>query len=315
MDLKNIIQEYQQGKSIAQLLKDYPSFNRRQITKLLEENQIPIRGGRKRKQLTTEQISEVKKMIDEGAFLKEVANYCNLDVATTARCLKELGLQIKNTNRINRRIKSNYFSTIDSPIKAYWLGFLFTDGCVDHYKSTGRIRLQLQKKDKEILERFQEDLGLDGKIIYDIRPNSTCCSVEFTDEQIYNDLAKYNIIPNKTYLINHIPYQKIPKKYWSAYALGLFDGDGSLSYSKDFSTDVTLNYTAYHETEVQDFQTLINFLINNKKINKNFFTSAWHTQWRGRLQVLKILDVLYKDCPIHLQRKYNKYFSLKNRLK
>lgn len=29
MELKNIIQEYQQGKSIAQLLKDYPSFNRR----------------------------------------------------------------------------------------------------------------------------------------------------------------------------------------------------------------------------------------------------------------------------------------------
>ena len=45
MELKNIIQEYQQGKSIAQLLRDYPSFNRRQITKLLEENQIPIRGG------------------------------------------------------------------------------------------------------------------------------------------------------------------------------------------------------------------------------------------------------------------------------
>ena len=38
-----------------------------------------------------------------------------------------------------------------------------------------------------------------------------------------------------------------------SYALGLFDGDGSLSYSQNFSTDVTINYTAYHETEVQDF--------------------------------------------------------------
>ena len=85
--------------------------------------------------------------------------------------------------------------------------------------------------------------------------------------------------------------------------------------NENYSSDVTLNYTAYYETEVQDFQTLINFLINNKKINKNFFTSAWHTQWRGRLQVLKILNVLYKDCPRHLQRKYDKYFSLKNSLK
>lgn len=315
METKNIIQEYQQGKSIAQLLRDYPSFNRRQITKLLEENQIPIRGGRKKKQLTNEQIMEVKKMIDEGAFLKEVANYCNLDEETTKHRLKELGLQIKNTNRINRRIKSDYFSVIDSPEKAYWLGFLFTDGSVDHYRTTGRIRLQLQERDKEILEKFQEDLALDGKIIYDIRPNSTCCSVEFTDEQIYNDLAKYNIIPNKTYMIDHIPYQKIPKEYWGAYALGLFDGDGGLSYSKDFSTDVTLSYTAYHETEVQDFQTLINLLADNEKTNKNFFTSAWHTQWRGRLQVLKILNILYENCPRHLQRKYNKYCSLKNSLK
>ena len=70
METKNIIQEYQQGKSIAQLLRDYPSFNRRQITKILEENQISIRGGRKKKQLTNEQITEVKKMIDEGAFFK-----------------------------------------------------------------------------------------------------------------------------------------------------------------------------------------------------------------------------------------------------
>lgn len=311
METKNIIQEYQQGKSIAQLLRDYPFFNRRQITKILEENQISIRGGRKKKQLTNEQITEVKKMIDEGAFLKEVANYCNLDEETTKNRLKELGLQIKNTNRINRRIKSDYFSIIDSPEKAYWLGFLFTDGSVDHYRTTGRIRLQLQEKDKEILEKFQEDLALDGKIIYDVRPNSTCCSVEFTDEQIYNDLAKYSIIPNKTYMIDHILYQKIPKEYWSAYALGLFDGDGGLSCSKDFSTDVTLSYTAYHETEVQDFQMLINLLASNEKTNKNFFTSAWHTQWRGRLQVLKILDILYKDCPRHLQRKYNKYCSLK----
>lgn len=102
----------------------------------------------------------------------------------------------------------------------------------------------------EILEKFKEDLHIDSKIIYDKRPNSTCCSVEFVDEQIFNDLAKYGIIPNKTYTVDRIPYDKIPKEYLSAYTLGLFDGDGSLSCSQDYSTDVTLNYTAYHETEV-----------------------------------------------------------------
>jgi hypothetical protein len=82
-------------------------------------------------------------MIDDGAFLKDVAEYCNLDRETTRSILKQLGLEIKNTNRVNKHINSYYFSVIDTPEKAYWLGFLFTDGCVDHYKATGRIRLQL----------------------------------------------------------------------------------------------------------------------------------------------------------------------------
>lgn len=311
---QEIIKKYLNGYSISKLLIEHPNYNRRQINKILVENNITIRGGRKKKTFSEQQIEEIKIMIDNGAFLNELASYFKVDKETMKNRLSELGLAIKNTNRVNKRIKSNYFSEIDTPEKAYWLGFLFTDGCVDHYHSTGRIRLQLQEQDLEILEKFKEDLGLDCKIIYDIRPNSTCCSVEFTDEQIFNDLSKYNIVPKKTYSIDRIPYNKIPNEFLPAYALGLFDGDGSLSYSKDCSTDVTINYTAYHESEVQDFQNLINSLANIEKNNKNFFTSAWHTQWRGRLQVLSILDILYNNCPRHLKRKYDKYLHLKNSL-
>ena len=310
MTNEEIIEKYLNGTSISQLISQC-SLNRRAITKLLKDNGITIRGGRNKKTLTQSQIQEAKTMIDNGAFLKELAEHFNLDRETMKMRLQEQGLEIKNTNRINRRIKSNYFSVIDAPEKAYWLGFLFTDGSVDHYGTTGRIRLQLQEQDLEILEKYKEDLGIDSKIIYDHRSNSTCCSVEFVDEQIFQDLQKYNIIPNKTYKVERIPFEKIPKEYWSAFALGLFDGDGGLSCSENFSTDVTLNYTAYHESEVEDFQTLINTLANIDKKNKNFYTSAWHTQWRGRLQVLSILDILYADCPRHLKRKYDKYLALK----
>lgn len=249
-------------------------------------------------------------MINEGAFLNEIAKHYNLDKETMRLRLQELGIEITNTKRVNKRLKTDQFSKIDSPIKAYWLGFLFTDGNVDHYKTTGRIRLQLQEKDKEILEKFKEDLCIDSQIIYDKRLNSTCCSVEFTDEQIYNDLISYNIIPNKTYEIDRIPCDKIPEEYLSAFALGLFDGDGGLSCSANYSTDVTLS----HQPEVKDFQLLINNLANIKSKNKSFFTSAWHVQWRGRFQVLSILDVLYKDCPRFLKRKHNIYINLKNSL-
>lgn len=311
---QEIIQKYIEGTSISKLLEEYPSMNRRKITKLLTDNNITIRGGRKKKTLSQDQIEEVKQMIEEGAFLKELAEHFNLDTTTMKLRLTELGLKIKNTNRINRRIKSDYFSNIDSPIKAYWLGFLFTDGSVDHYKTTGRIRLQLQQRDKEILEKFKEDLGIDSKIIYDIRPNSICCSVEFVDEQIFNDLGKYNIIPQKTYKVNRIPYQKIPQEFLPAFALGLFDGDGNFYCGNDYSTDVTFGFTAYHESEVQDFRDLINKIVSLNSDNKPFYTSAWHINWKGRLQVLKILDTLYENCPRFLARKHEKYLALKNSL-
>lgn len=310
---QEIIQKYQNGYSISKLLLDYPAYNRRKINQILINNNITIRGGRKKKTLTEKQITEIKKMIDNGAFLKEIAEYCNLDKETMRLKLQELNLKIKNANRKNRRIKSNYFSEIDTAEKAYWLGFLFTDGSVDHYKATGRIRLQLQERDKEILEQFKQDLSLDCSIIYDERPNSTCCSIEFVDEQIYNDLAIYNIVPNKTYIIEHIPYHLIPKNFLPAYALGLLDGDGSIYVNNNF-TDTYINYTAYHKTEVEDFQLLIKSIVKDININNPYYTSAWHVQWRGRLQVLNILNNLYDNCPRHLKRKYEKYLLLKNSL-
>ena len=312
---QEIIDKYLEGKSISSLLKEYPTYNRRTLTKVLTDNHITIRGGRKKKTFSDEQVEEIKKMIKEGAFLKEIAAYFNIDTETMKRRLDELGLAITNTNRVNRRIKSDYFSSIDSPEKAYWIGFLYTDGSVDHYRKTGRIRLQLQEQDKEILEKFKEDLQIDSKIIYDIRPNSTCCSVEFVDELIFNDLSKFDIIPNKTYESHNLPYTKIPQEFLPAFALGLFDGDGGLFCSEDFSKDVTLSYTAYYETEVIDFINLITNIAKLENKKSPFYTSAWHAQWRGRQQVIKILDSLYSSCPRHLKRKYDKYIALKNSLK
>ena len=308
-----ILKEYQDGKSISSLSKEYKIPYCR-IQKILNENHIQIRGGRKKKILSQEQLQELKYLYEiEYKTINDLAKQYSLSKQVINRIIRENNFKKPNNNKVNKRIKSNYFSIIDNPEKAYWLGFLFTDGSVDHYKTSGRIRLQLQNADEEILHKYKEDLGLDCNLIYDKRPNKQCVSIEFTDEQIFNDLSQYGIIPGKTYNTYNIPYEKIPKEFLPAYVLGLFDGDGGLSYSKDFSTDVTLGFTSYYESIVNDFQYIIDkILIPKEKSSKNIYTSAWHTQWRGRLQVLNILNYLYDNCPRHLNRKYQKYLLLKN---
>lgn len=53
---QEIITKYLQGQSISQLLIEYPNYNRRKITKILIDNGVAIRGGRKKKELTSEQL-------------------------------------------------------------------------------------------------------------------------------------------------------------------------------------------------------------------------------------------------------------------
>lgn len=309
-----IIEEYTKNKkSINQLSKEYP-ITYCGIQKILRENQISIRGGRKKKvdSLTPEQLRSIELMYKEGKTLQEIASIIGFHKQTIGNIIKEKGFSRPNNNRVNKRINSSYFSIIDSEEKAYWLGFLFTDGSVDHYGVTGRIRLQLQKIDVDILEKYKECLCLDCKIIEDKQRNLV--SVEFTDEQIFNDLSKYGIVPNKTYECKHIPFNKIPPQFLVHFIRGLYDGDGCLTMSEDCSTDVTFGFTSYYESIVQEFQLAIDNLINKTTHNKNVYTNTWHTNWRGRLQILSILDILYKDSNIYLDRKYQKYLKLKDSL-
>ena len=310
---QEILQQYIDGKSILQLSKEYP-FSYRKIQKLIVDNNIPIRGGRKKKTLSIEQLIQLKDLYENGIEYKDLEIIFSLNRETIRNIVNENNFQRKNNNRVNKRIKSDYFSIIDSAEKAYWLGFLYTDGSVDHYRKTGRIRLQLQNSDIEILEKFKEDLQLDCQIIHDKRSNHQCSSIEFIDEQIFNDLAKFGIIPNKTYLSEHLMYQEIPKQFLNSYILGLFDGDGCLTYSQDFATDVTFSFTTYSKTIALDFQLLIDELIDKKEHSQLIYTNAWHVQWRGRKQVLKILDLLYQNSPRYLKRKYKKYKLLKQSL-
>ena len=235
---KEICEMYKQGKSISYISKNF-NISYGYIQKILGENQIAIRGGRKKKELPLETLGEFKKDYLDYVTFKDMSKKYNLRIETVKRLVKELNFPERGIKRVNKHLKSDYFSKIDAPEKAYWLGFLYTDGSVDKSKGSGRIRLQLQNEDIEILEKFKQDLGIESKIIKDKRERSQCSSVEFVDEQIYQDLVNFGIIPNKTYQSHSIPFNNIPKEYIEAFLLGLYDGDGCLTYSSDFSTDVT----------------------------------------------------------------------------
>ena len=61
----------------------------------------------------------------------------------------------------------NYFKVINTEEKAYWLGFIYADGCI-----TSDIRqqfiIELCKQDRIILDRFTDCINVNDKI-YEIK--------------------------------------------------------------------------------------------------------------------------------------------------
>lgn len=222
--------------------------------------------------------------------------------------------KISQAKRLNPSLKENYFKKIDSKYKAYWIGWLLTDGCV---KDGGSIELTLTSKDKYILELFEQDLSVKNHV----RPFCEEYSKFHLGSKIMiNDLAQYGVIPNKTLALK-FP-KNIPEEFELHLLRGMFEGDGGLtlgaatrfykhrnkSYTKPYQE---LSFTGTYDM-CEGFQnTLLKYLdITSKTITHNH--SIYRVRWSNKNEIIRILDLLYQDCDNHyLKRKYELYQKLK----
>lgn len=198
----------------------------------------------------------------------------------------------------------NAFSTYDE-YSSYWGGFIAADGCI----TGGTLKICLGYDDLSHLEKFKDFMQNTHKITV----NTTTyyrCEMSFKHEQIISDLKdNFNIVPNKS-LIYKLP-DNLPSNAFRHYLRGLFDGDGCIceSFSNKDSHTATL-YTTVTGSE---------FLINDLYMKLNELLGIEGTiQTKPGCKVIKyctnasfiLLDYMYKDSSIYLDRKYNMYKNI-----
>lgn len=249
------------------------------------------------------------KVIDSYCNNKSVYSICNsfkLSQNKVKRILNEANInEISASKRLNPDLDENYFENIDTPEKAYWTGWLITDGCVSKKHSIG---LSLQMKDKYILELFEKDIGLHNKIkIFNKRyfRFSFCC------KKMIEDLSKYGIIENKTFTVD-IP--NIKKELISSLLRGCFEGDGGISKSfrkKYKRYEYELSFCGNYNC-VSSFNKIISREIDMPPKNIVKSNSIFRVRWSSRSEIIKIMEYLYRDCGEHkLSRKYDYIKELK----
>lgn len=140
----------------------------------------------------------------------------------------------------------HYFSVIDSPSKAYILGFIAADGSLVK-SSTGNsyyLTITIKYEDRSVLDFIQKELNSNYKLL-EIRKISYGKEVhhirlQFSNKIITNDLMMYGILPRKSLTMTNI-IENIPIEYRDAFIIGYFDGDGSVSFISNSINNKSMN--------------------------------------------------------------------------
>jgi len=144
-------------------------------------------------------------------------------------------LKKQNIDRRIRKYKcnENYFETIDSSDKAYWLGILFADGyvrqrrqCDNKHKQGGIVGIGLKECDGYLLEKLIKDIDSNYTLKKSYKDNKIYFKLEINSSKMTKDLISHGCVLRKSLILE--PPINLPNDLISHFIRGYFDGDGSV---------------------------------------------------------------------------------------
>lgn len=239
---------------------------------------------------------------NEHKTSSEIAKiYNGVNAITIRRALQRHGYTLRNEN-YNRiyNLDSECFDCIDSPNKAWAIGFIASDG---HISKNMNLIFSQNISQKDGLEHLRKicktniPIKIKNKSYVHI---SICC------KHICQTLLSMGLTHNKS---QYYDFDKlvscIPQEFINDFLRGLFDGDGSICYYK-------YPYFKKHSVHVGFTHTLPAikywekyFNTSTKLTKENDFVYTWKTS--NRFLAEKIYHTLYDGAECYLSCKKNKF--------
>lgn len=187
----------------------------------------------------------LSQMVANGMTNRSISKVINRVVDSVSKYLKFY--RIHRTAYVpHPNLKVDFFQTIDSKEKAYWLGFLYADGYIT--KGNGATVLDLSDKDFVWLEKFCDVIGVDrSKIVNRIHKQGyRSSSVRIQSRQFTEHLVLCGCTNAKSKNIRLPDLHSMELDM--AFLMGYYDGDGTAngteicSGSIDFLNDIRRKY-------------------------------------------------------------------------
>lgn len=304
---QEIIDKYLAGKGYDALGVEY-NVSGNSIAGLLRRKKIPIRP---RKIISEDMRKLAIAAYVGGETMEEVGDRFDVSSASVLHWLRDAEIPSRTAEEVHRvyAINEDFFDKIDTEEKAYFLGFLYADGCnqmAHHYS----VVLGLEAGDKEILFKFAKLIYKDEKEAitqvkeYDRTKDgkgktATLC---INSKHICLTVMQHGCVSNKTFLLKYP--RCISKELHRHFIRGYFDGDGSLNNESKKTTGCKITSTKEFLEDVKKIiPTRSNLYKNDPNSNKN----TYDLNIRGNRNIQRLVNWMYAGSTIYLKRKYEAY--------
>jgi intein-encoded DNA endonuclease-like protein len=281
-----------------------------------------------KREFTCEEQQFIKELYNQGETQEYIRSILHCKSSTLVNFLRDNGMDKRKKNTLknpdflkNSRkysVNEKYFEHIDTQEKAYWLGFLYADGCVleRHDKNGNRkgtvMELTLKKDDEEHLRSFLYDIGAN----YPIKNRTVLCrNKEFgavrtviSNVEFCKHLIAHGCVPNKTFVLQppNIDDSLVPH-----FVRGYFDGDGSVSFNYE---------TKKGCLSLLGTPMLLEFIKEKSGISKNIHAhkvkddNVYCISINGKEAMKTFCQFIYADKTVFLERKWHKSLMIMKHL-
>jgi transposase len=293
---------------LQKLLKISPN----DIYKILKENNIELKG----KRLSKEKQLLICEEYLKGKTIKQIQKEFSVAPSCIGKYLKKHNIKTRDVYK-KYEIDESLFENIDTFEKAQFLGLIYSDGTLAKHNKAVSIRLR--EDDSEYLDDWRvkflkstKPLGYSRQYKMTSPLNNKtyevsygCAILDITCKKMYENFIKIGLCCAKTWANLSMP--DIPEQYKLGFLLGLFEGDGCVTYTRKTSRCLTI---ACQENMANDIKKYLDSI--------GIFSCVYDRKQVFIIQIARkddlhrIYDLFYSNASIYMKRKKLKFEEMLN---
>jgi DNA invertase Pin-like site-specific DNA recombinase len=269
----------------------------RGLSRALKEQGYELRGG---KALTEEQEQEAIELYNDGSSAGQIAKRFDVSESAIFRILNgstDVEMR-KHTPTYQYKFNRHAFDKIDNEQAAYWLGFLYADGTL--YQKN-EVIVSLSPIDTEQVKKFRDFMQSNHRIYETTRTGfnkqGKVVNIRIKNYHLGAMLHEKGIVKNRTAFQKTL--QSIKPGLERHFIRGYLDGDGCIRGA--YNPSVT--FVGQKDILRWIRSTFYENLATNPNLRITKGKNIYSIGYTGINQARKIVDWLYKDATVWMERK------------